>query len=137
VLLPTRCLLRRAWETTVVFSALRMRAAGKKLAAIAVTLGVAVSTVRGWVARCSSRAEALRGAFLRLLPTLDPAAPGVEPAGSPLGDALVALGAVARAVSVFGRGMRAVSPCELASHLSRGLLLAPGFNPESINTSPL
>jgi hypothetical protein len=130
-------LLRRCWETAVVFAALRMRAAGRKLAAIAAVLGVPVPVVRDWVARFTSRAESLRGGFLRLLPVLDRHAPGVEPVTSPLGDALAAVGAVARAVSVFGRRMRAVSPGELASHLSRGRLLAPGFDPESINTSPL
>jgi hypothetical protein len=135
VLLPTRCLLRRCWETAVVFSALRMRAGGRKLVVIAAVLGVPVSTVRDWVMRCTERVEALRSAFLRLLPALDPHAPAVEPAGSPLGEALTALEAVARAAGVFRRAVRAVSPGELASHLSGGLLLAPGFDPESINTT--
>ncbi|MGH3433956.1 MAG: helix-turn-helix domain-containing protein [Thermocrispum sp.] len=137
VLLPTRCLLRRGCESALVFAALRLRAAGRKLAAIAASLGVPISTVRDWVARCASRAEALRAGFLRLLPALDPHAPAVEPAGSPLGEVLTAVDAVARAAGVFRRGMRAVSPGELASHLSGGRLLAPGFDPESINTSPL
>lgn len=137
VLLPTRCLLRRGWEAAVVFTALRLRAAGKKLAAIAATLGVPVSTVRDWMARCVSRAEALRSGFLRLLPALDPRAPAVEPAHSPLGDVVAAIDAAARAVGVFDSGVRAVSPGELACHLSRARLLAPSFDPESINTSPL
>lgn len=125
VLLPTRCLLRRGCETAVVFAALGMRAAGRKLAAIAAALGVPASTVRDWIARCVSRAERLRSAFLRLVPVLDPHAPPVEPAGSVLGDALAAVGAAAEAAGVFGRRLRAVSPGELASHLSRGML--PGF----------
>jgi hypothetical protein len=137
VLLPVRCLLRRGSEATLVWAALAMRAAGKKLIAIAAALGLAASTVRDWVARLASRAEAVRCAFLRLLPVLDPHAPGVEPAGSVLADALAAVGAATRAAGVFRRELRAVSPPELASHLSRGLLLAPAFDPESINTSPL
>jgi hypothetical protein len=93
----------------LVFAALRMRAAGRKLAAVAVSLGVPVSTVRDWVARCASRAEALRSAFLRLLPALDPRAPAVEPASSPLGDVLTAVDAVTRAAGVFRQGMRGVA----------------------------
>lgn len=137
VLLHHRCLARRASEAALIWAALGMRAGGRKLAAIAAALGLSVSTVRDWVARFGQRADRVRSAFLRLLPVLDPHAPPVEPAGSALADALAAVDAAARAAGVFGRGLPAVSPPELASHLSRGLLLAPGFDPESINTSPL
>jgi hypothetical protein len=137
VLLPLRCLLRRGSEAALIWAALAMRAAGRKLAAIAAAVGLPVSTVRDWVARFASRAEAVRSAFMRLLPTLDPRAPGVEPTGSVVADALAAIGAAARAAGVFRPVLRTVSPCELASHLSHGLLLAPGFDPGSINTSPL
>jgi hypothetical protein len=137
VLLPVRCLLRRGSETALVWAVLAMRAAGKKLVAIAAALGLPRSTVRDWASRFAGRAEPVRCAFLRLLPMLDPHAPGVEPAGSVFADALAAITAATRAAGVFRRALRTVSPCELASHLSRGLLLAPGFDPESINTSPL
>jgi hypothetical protein len=137
VLLPLRCLLRRGSEATLIWAALAMRAAGRKLAAIAAALVLPVWTVRDWVARFAGRAEAVRSAFMRLLPTLDPHAPAVEPTGSVVADALAAIGAAARAAGVFRSAVGAVSPCELAAHLSRGLLLAPSFDPESINTSPL
>jgi hypothetical protein len=137
VLLPVGGLLRRGSGAALIWAVLGMWAAGRKLAAVAAALGLAVSTVRDWVARFASRAEAVRCAFMRLLPALDPHAPGVEPAGSPMADALAAVTAAARAAGVFRRALRTVSPCDLASHLSRGLLLAPRFDPESINTSPL
>lgn len=135
VLLPARCLLRRGSEVGLVWSALVMRGAGKKLISIAAALRVPVSTARDWVTRLASRAEALRCAFMRVLPMLDPGAPGVAPGGSALADALGAIGAAAAAARAWDRALATVSTPELACHLSGGRLLAPGFDPESINTS--
>ncbi|MGV9386871.1 hypothetical protein ACWDRB_64540 [Nonomuraea sp. NPDC003707] len=114
---------------------------------IAEELDRPVDTVRGWLRRFSSRAERLRAAFTALLvaflaePTILPAA-----AGTPLRDALsaivalarVALGRLAAAEPGGERGEAFVGTLPIwpvACAVSGGCLLAPSWNPESINTS--
>ena len=63
VLLPVVALSRRADLVEVIGAALLAKAAGRSLTAIAVWLGRAVDTVRGWLRRLRGRAEELRVAF--------------------------------------------------------------------------
>ena len=63
VLLPVSCLLRRADGVAVIWAALAASAAGAGHRKIAVALGRPASTVRGWLARFTSRAELVRGVF--------------------------------------------------------------------------
>jgi hypothetical protein len=81
-----------------------------------------VSTVRRWLRRLAARAEPLGAAAARWLYQLDPTAGPVEPAGSPLGDALEAVG---RAAAVSLR----VGPTpawSAAVTLTGGLVASPG-----------
>jgi hypothetical protein len=63
VLLPAVVLLRRAHTAAVIGRALVLTAAGMAQRRVAARLGVARSTVRGWLARFTARAEALREHF--------------------------------------------------------------------------
>jgi hypothetical protein len=136
VLLPVRCLLRRADGVAVIWAALAGKAAGLGFRPIAAGLGRAASTVRDWLARFASRAGAVRGLFTVWLCALDVDPPPLLPAGSPAADAVAAITAAAGAVRRRWAGrLVSVSPGELASSVSGGLLLAPGFTPEWINTS--
>ncbi len=67
---------------------------------------------------------------------VDALAREVVPAGSALGDALCVLGAVASAVRGRGGQLATVTDQEMVSHLTRGLLLAPSCDLESINMNP-
>ena len=76
-----------------------------------------------------------------VLGVLDARVRPVEPdggvaGGGRLGEALAVLGAVAAAVRRRGVALAMVTDQQVASHLSRGLLLAPSGALESINTSP-
>jgi hypothetical protein len=63
VLLPAVVLLRRAHTAAVIGRALVLTAAGVAQRRVAARVGVARSTVRGWLARFTARAEALREHF--------------------------------------------------------------------------
>jgi hypothetical protein len=136
VLLPVSCLLRRADGIAVIWAALAGKAAGLGFRPVARLLGRAASTVRGWLARFASRAGVVRGLFTVLLCALDADPPPLPPAGSAVADAVAAVTAAAAAAARRWAGrLVSVSPGELASSVSGGLLLAPGFTPEWINTS--
>jgi hypothetical protein len=136
VLLPVSCLLRRADEVAVIWAALAGKAAGLGFRPIALGLGRPASTVRDWLARFAARAGAVRGLFTVWLCALDADPPPLPPAGSAVGDAVAAVIAAAAAAARRWAGrLVSVSPGELASSVSAGLLLAPGFTPEPINTS--
>lgn len=99
VLLPATLLVRRAHVVAVIGRALECAAAGWGQRGIAGMLGVARSTVRGWLARCAAVAERLRAHFTRWLVWLAPSWSRLEPAGSPVADAVAAIetaGAAAR-----------------------------------------
>ncbi len=91
VLLPAWSAPRRRDGTEVIVAALVAKAAGSGHRTIAAVLGRPASTVRGWLRRAASRAEATRVAATVWVRALD----GGTPAGvssTPLGDALDALG---------------------------------------------
>src|SRR6266581_3881503 len=93
VLLPVSCLLRRADGAAVIWAALAASAAGAGHRKIAAGLGCPASTVRGWLARFTSRAELVRGVFTVWLCALDPDPPPLAPAGSAAPDAVAAVAA--------------------------------------------
>ncbi len=137
VLLPVSCLLRRADGAAVIWAALAAKAGGLGHRPVARRLGRPASTVRDWLARFTSRAELLRGLFTMWLCALDPDPPPLEPAGSAVADAVAAIAAAAEAAGRRWAGrLVSLSPGELASSVSAGALLAPGFIPGLINTSP-
>jgi transposase-like protein len=136
VLLPAAMLARRADSAAVIGTALAGAAAGAGHGRLAARLGVAAATVRGWLRRFASRAEALRSAFTVLACALDPDPLLPGPAGSPLADAVAAiLAACAAAARRWGAAVSALSPWELASAVTGGLLLGPGTAVQLINTS--
>jgi hypothetical protein len=136
VLLPVSCLLRRADGVAVIWAALAGKAGGLGYRPIASGLGRPASTVRDWLARFASRAGAVRGLFTVWLCALDADPPPLAPAGSVVADAVAAVTAAAAAAGRRWAGrLVSLSPGELASSVSGGLLLAPGFSPEWINTS--
>lgn len=104
---------------------------------IAERLGRPVETVRGWLRRFTSRAEAVRRYFTVVLVDagVDPAPPG--PARTVFADAVSAV--VGAWWSVMSRwpGVDKVSPWLVACAVSGGILLAPSWPPEKINTSRL
>lgn len=135
VLLVAWALARRADGVSVIGEALAGAAAGLGHRRIAAGLGRPESTVRGWLRRFAGRAEALRSAFTVLACALgpDPLLPG--PSGSALADAVAAIGAAAAAAARWGGAAFAVSPWELASAVTCGLLLGPGPVVALVNTS--
>jgi hypothetical protein len=136
VLLPVSCLLRRADGVAVIWAALAAKAGGMGFRPIAAGLGRPASTVRDWLARFAGRAGVVRGLFTVWLCALDADPPPLIPAGSVVADAVAAVTAAAAAAGRRWAGrLVSLSPGELASSVSAGLLLAPGFAPEWINTS--
>jgi hypothetical protein len=135
VLLPVSCLLRRADGVAVIWAALVGKAAGLGFRPVAAALGRPASTVRDWLARFAARAGAVRGLFTVWLCALDADPPVLPPAGSAVADAVAAVTAAAAAAARRWPGLVSVSPGELASSVSAGLLLAPGFTPDLVNTS--
>lgn len=137
VLLPVTCLLRRADDVEVIGSALAKAADGWGHRRIAQELGRFPETVRGWLRRLVGRAETVRVFFTVLAVRVAVEVELPEPAGSVLGDAVAAIEAAAGAV-VFRFGVGAVTAWQVASAVSAGGLLAPGWPPsrtELINTS--
>lgn len=99
VLLPVRALLRRRDAVEVIGAALAAKASGVGHRRIARELGVPATTVRGWLRRFASRAGFLRGQFMALAHLVDRDLGRVEPGGSPVADALEAIGVAASAVA--------------------------------------
>lgn len=128
VLLPTVALLRRMDLVEVIGQALLARARKASLRRIAGELGVPLSTVRGWLGRMAERAELVRAHFTRLAVWLDPRADPPGPRGSPLADAVEAIG-VAAVVAARRLGPASADPWRLAAGATGGRLLC--------NTSPL
>jgi hypothetical protein len=121
VLLPVTGLLRRLDLAEVIGTALLARAGGRSLRQIAVGLGVPLSTVRGWLGRFAARAALIWGHFTRLAAWLDPSAAAPQPRGSPLVDAVGAIG-VAAGAAARRLGAHA-GPFQFASGASGGRLL--------------
>ena len=121
VLLPGVALLRRVDLARVIGRALLAKAQGRGHRQVAAELGVPATTVRGWLRRFAERAEQVRGHFTRLAGWLDPQAGPICPRGSPLADAVEAIGSAAVAAARrFGSGL---GPFEFASGATGGRLL--------------
>ena len=132
VLLPEVVLLRRQDEVAVIGEAIEASVAGEGCRPIALRLGVAADTVRGWLRRFVGRAELIRALFTRCAVALDPMLGSVLPAGSGVGDALEAVAVAARAW-VLRFGPRPV--WQVVSRLSAGGLLSR--NTSSLATGAL
>ena len=135
VLLPAWCLLRRADAATVIGAALEAAAAGDGHRRIAVRLGRAASTVRGWLRRFAGRAEPVRVFFTVLLART--ASDPVMPAGaaSAVAAAVSAIAGAAMAVAERWPHVGEVPVWASAAAASGGLLLAPGWPCGGRNTS--
>jgi hypothetical protein len=137
VLLPVIALLRRADLAEVIGAALAARAAGAGVRAAAARLGRPASTVRGWLRRFGSRAEAVRVFFTRLLVAAgtDPVVPAA--AGSVFADAVAAVAGAAVAVASRWPGIGEVRWHRVAAAASGGRLLSPGWPGAGAYTSCL
>jgi hypothetical protein len=120
VLLADVCLLRRRDAVAVIGAALAARAMGAGHRRIAERLGVSKDTVRGWLRRFASDAEAIRAYFSRWAFALDPELGPVAPAGGVFADAVAAMAVAARAF-VLRFGPREV--WRVVAALSGGALL--------------
>lgn len=100
VLLPDAVLGRRVDTVAVIGAALMFAAAGAGHRRVAERVGRPPSTVRGWLRRF--RAVAARAAvfFAGWAHRLDPMVVATPPAGSPVADAVEAMGVAARAASL-------------------------------------
>jgi hypothetical protein len=134
VLLLVDGLLRRADTVAVIGSALADKAGGQGHRAIATRLGRPASTVRGWLRRFGSRAESVRAVLTALAATLVVDVVLPDPAGGVFADAVAAVGAAASAAA-RRFGVAVVSGWRLASSVTTGRLLAPGWPDGSCNTS--
>ena len=135
VLLPVSMLARRADAAEVIGAALVVKASGSGWRTAAMLVGRPAATVRGWLRRFAERADQVRRFFTGLLVAVavDPvpaAATGTSFADSVAAVLAMAAGFVSRWPVVVG-----LSPWRIAAAVSGGLLLAPGWPPESINTN--
>jgi hypothetical protein len=127
VLLPDVCLARRHDAVEVIGEAL-LCSVGVAYRPLAERLGVPGETVRDWRLRFCSRAGMIADHFRRWARALDGALPLPELQGSPVLDALEAIGCCARVASL-SLGRRA--PWSWVAALTAGGLLAL-----EINTNP-
>lgn len=122
VLLGADCLLRRRDAVDVIGAALVAKATGLgHRQAAALVVGVPVSTVRGWLRRFAVNAEQIRVWFTVLAHGLDPLLAPLAPTGTPVGDAVEAVGVAARAASLR---LAPLQPWLFASEASRGRFLS-------------
>jgi hypothetical protein len=134
VLLPVNALVRRADDVAVIGAALEGKAAGRGHRVIAVGLDRPPSTVRGWLRRFGGRAERVRAVFTAWLVALVVDGELPAAAGTAVADAVAAIAGVAVATA-WRFGMGGLSRWLVASAVSSGRLLAPGWPQETINTS--
>ena len=120
VLLPDTTLLRRRDHVEVVGAALEARARGCGYRVVAGALRRSSSTVRNWLRAFARLAEQVRTQFTALAYALDPELQPIEPAGSPVRDAIGAIGVAVRA-AVQRLGPRPA--WQMASKLCNGVLL--------------
>ena len=119
VLLPAFAVPRRRDGAEVIGAALLDKAGGAGHRTIAARLGRPAGTVRGWL-RFARRAETLRAPAVRWIQALNVEREPARPAGSPLADAVEAIGGAVRECRL-ALGIRA-GPWELAVALTGGLL---------------
>ena len=124
VLLSASCLPRRLDEVATIGAALLAHVRGEGHRPIAVRLELPPDTVRGWLRRARSNHASLRYLGTVLAHSLDANLPPLQPAGSPLGDAIDALATAAAAAQRFFGGSR--TPWEAMTLMTHGRLLAPG-----------
>lgn len=124
VLLPAWLLARRCDGTAVIGDMLARAARGQGFRGIAVATGVPEDTVRGRLRRFRSSAGRVREFFTRLAGVLAVDPVPLEPAGSGLADAVVAVGAAAAAARGRWPALT-VSGWELAAAVTAGSLLSP------------
>ena len=135
VLLAVSCVLRRADGVDVIGEALRWKVAGAGHRPIAARLARPVSTVRGWLRAFTANAEVVRALCTDLLVRLDPLTAAAPSHPTRFADAVDAVGVCAAAARRRLGVVGAVSPWQLASALTSGLLLAASLRGKSINTS--
>jgi len=126
VLIPEDTLLRRRHGTEVIGAALTAKARGDGHRRIAKALGVAPSTVRGWLRRFAFMAVVLREHFVRWAHALAPGHDDRTPGGSAFQDAVGAIGVLGM-VAVRRFGPR--PPWSLASVVTGGRLLCNTSSP--------
>ena len=100
-------------------------AQGHSHRSIATQLGLPADTVRGWIRRVNGRAQWLRVQGVTAATAFDPMLAPIGPTacGSPLAEALEALGvAAAAAKRLFGTN---ATPWQLIAMLAGGQLLTP------------
>jgi len=125
VLLPAWLLARRCDGTAVIGDMLARAARGQGFRGIAAASGVPEGTVRSRLRRFRVLAGRVREFFTRLAGALAVDPVPLDPAGSVLGDAVVAVAAAAAAARGRWPGMITVSGWELAAVLTHGSLLSP------------
>ena len=124
VLLPAWLLARRCDGTAVIGDMLARAARGQGFRKIAAATGVPQDTVRGRLRRFGSLAGRVREFFTAVAGMLAVDPVPLDPAGSGLADAVVAVAAAAAAAR--GRWPALTVPgWELAAALTRGSLLSP------------
>ena len=125
VLLPAWLLARRCDGAAVIGDMLARAARGQGFRSIAAATGVPEGTVRCRLRRFRSLAGRVREFFTRLAGILAPDPVPLDPAGSVLADAVVAVAAAAAAARDRWPGVITVSGWELAAVLTLGSLLSP------------
>ncbi len=127
VLLPVVALLRRADLAEVIGAALAAKARGSGARTVAVMLGRSPETVRGWLRRFGSRAEAVRRVFTGLLVQVapDPVVPAAMT--SVFADAVAAVLGAARAVMARWPHLGQVPAWQAAAAATNGRLLSPSW----------
>jgi hypothetical protein len=124
VLLPAWLLSRRCDGTAVIGDMLARAARGQGFRSIAAASGVPEDTVRDRLRRFRSLAGRVREHFTRLAGALAVDPVPLDPAGSVLGDAVVAVAAAGAAAAGRWPALT-VSGWELASVVTMGSLLSP------------
>ena len=122
VLEPSSTVARHRDTAEVIGAAWSAEVVGAGHRRIAAELGRPPSTVRGWLRRLGTRAEALRTAATGWLHALDASAGPIQARGSALADALEAVGAAAAAAS---RRLGPRPAWDTAVALTGGLLACP------------
>jgi len=123
VLLPDVCLAGRQDAVEVIGEALL---SGEGYRRTGERLGVPGETVRDWRLRFRSRAETVAAHFLRWGRALDGTLPALELQGSPVADALEAIGVCVRVASLV---LERRAPWSWVSALTAGGLLLINTNP--------
>jgi hypothetical protein len=124
VLLPVWLLSRRCDGAGVIGDMQARAARGEGFRSTAAASGVPADTVRDRLRRFRGSAGGVREFFTRLAGVLAVDPVPLDPAGSVLGDAVVAVAAAAAAVAGRWPALT-VSPWELASAVTAGSLLSP------------